>query len=154
REAKKLLRIHVVGGGGAASPVLDLLHHHGYQLSCGVVNTFDTDLDTCRMFDIPYIVEAPFSPISLASQNKNIEFIKASDVVVLPEIEFGNGNFSNLVAAKEALGFNKKVLVMDGGNIEKRDHTGGKAKTLYEKILCEGGILVKGKEKLLRYLEA
>ena len=154
REAKKLIRVHVIGGGGAASPVIDLLYNQGYQLSCGVVNTFDTDLDTCRMLDIPYIVEAPFSPISLTSQNKNIEFIKASDVVILPEIEFGNGNFSNLVAVKEALGFNKKVLVIDGGDIEKRDHTGGKAKTLYEKILFEGGVQVKGKKKLLQYIEA
>jgi len=148
------LKVHIIGGGGAASPVLNLLHHHGYQISCGVVNTFDTDLHTCEMLDIPYIVEAPFSPISLISQNKNLEFIKASDLVILPEIEFGNGNFLNLVAVKEALGFNKKVLVMDGGDIEKRDHTDGKAKTLYEKILYEGGVQIKGKEKLLQYMEA
>ncbi len=148
------LKVHIISGGGAASPVLNLLHHHGYQISCGVVNTFDTDLHTCEMLDIPYIVEAPFSPISLNSQNKNLEFIKASDLVILPEIEFGNGNFSNLVAVKEALGFNKKVLVIDGGDIKKRDHTGGKAKTLYKKILYEGGVSIKGKEKLLQYMEA
>jgi len=154
QENRKMAKVHIIGGGGGASPVLNLLDHHGYQISCGVVNTFDTDLHTCEMLDIPYIVEAPFSPISLASQNKNIEFIKASDVVILPEIEFGNGNFSNLVAVKEALGFNKKVLIMDGTDIKIRDHTGGKAKILYEKILCEGGVQVKGKEKLLQWLEA
>ncbi|MCJ7666107.1 MAG: ABC transporter ATP-binding protein [Actinobacteria bacterium] len=151
-KTEKLLKVHVIGGGGAASPVIDLLYRNGHHLSCGVVNTFDTDLDTCRMLDIPYIVEAPFSPISLTSQSRNIEFIKASDVVVLPEIEFGNGNFSNLVAVKEALGLNKKVLVIDGGDIEKRDHTGGKAKKLYEKLLSEGTICVKKKEELLEYL--
>lgn len=154
QESRKPVKVHVIGGGGGASPLLNLLDHYGYQISCGVVNTFDTDLHTCEMLDIPYVVEAPFSPISLASQNKNIEFVRASDVVILPEIEFGNGNFSNLVAVKEAIGFNKKVLIMDGTDIKKRDHTGGKAKALYEKILCEGGVKVKGKEELIQYLEA
>jgi len=152
-EIKKSIRIHIVGGGGAASPVIDLLHRHGYDLSCGVINTFDSDLDTCQMFDVPYIVEAPFSPISLISQNKNIDFIKTSDIIILPEVEFGNGNFSNLVAVKEALGLNKKVIVIGCSDIGKRDHTGGKAKILYEKILSEGAISVKDKSKLLQNIE-
>jgi len=151
---EKLIRIHIVGGGGAASPVLNLLYHHGYQLSCGVVNTFDTDVDTCQMLDIPYVVEAPFSPISQTSENKNIEFIKESDLVVLPEIEFGNGNFSNLESVKEALVLNKKVIVIGNSDIGKRDHTDGKAKILYEKILSGGAIPVKDRSKLLEYIEA
>jgi len=150
---KKLTRVHIIGGGGAASPVLNLLYHHGYQLSCGVVNTFDTDMDTCQMLDIPYVVEAPFSPISLTSQNRNIEFIKESDLVILPEVEFGNGNFSNLVSVKEALSLNKKVIVLDNVDIERRDHTGGKAKILYEKILSGGAKPVKEKGKLLQYID-
>jgi iron complex transport system ATP-binding protein len=153
KKKEKSIRVHVVGGGGAASPIINFLYHHGFQLSCGVINTFDTDMDTCRMLDIPYVVEAPFSPVSLTSQNKNIEFIKESDIVVLPEIEFGNGNFSNLVAVKEALGLNKKVIIIDGIDIEKRDHTDGKAKTLYEKILSEGAVPVKTRKKLLKYME-
>jgi len=138
RGEKKSLKIHIIGGGGAATPVLNLLHHHGYQISCGVINTFDSDLSTCQMLDIPYIVEAPFSPISLDSQNKNLGFIKTSDVVILPEVEFGNGNFSNLVSVREALKLKKKVLVMDNKDIKARDHTGGKAEGLYCKILDEG----------------
>ena len=138
---KKSLSIHVIGGGGAASPVIDLLSRRGYRVSCGVVNTFDTDLNTCRVLDIPYVVEAPFSPISLDSQNKNLGFIKASDVVILPEVEFGNGNFSNLVSVREALAMGKKVLVMGGKDLKSRDHTGGKAEELYRKIMDRGGQL-------------
>jgi iron complex transport system ATP-binding protein len=149
---KKSIRIHIIGGGGAASPVLNLLNNYGYQLSCGVVNTFDTDMNTCEMLDIPYVVEAPFSPISLASQNRNIEFIKESDLLILPEIEFGNGNFSNLVSVKEALSLNKKVFVIDNEDIKGRDHTGGKAKILYRKILSGGAVSVKAKEGLLEHI--
>jgi iron complex transport system ATP-binding protein len=101
------------------------------------------------MLDIPYIVEAPFSPISMNSQNKNLEFIKASDIVILPEVEFGNGNFSNLVSVKEALFLGKKVIVVDGNNIDKRDHTGGKATELYRKIIDEGALRINKIEQIL-----
>ena len=84
------------------------------MLTCGVVNNFDTDLDTAEMLGISYVSEAPFSPISLYSPNKNIEFIKASDIVILPAIAFGHGNFSNLVSVKEAIDMGKKVIVVTG----------------------------------------
>jgi iron complex transport system ATP-binding protein len=150
---KKSLSIHVIGGGGAASPVIDLLSRHGYRVSCGVVNTFDTDLNTCQVLDIPYVVEAPFSPISLDSQNKNLGFIKASDVVILPEIEFGNGNFSNLVSVREALAMGKKVLVMEGKDLKSRDHTGGKAEELYRKIMDRGAQLTNTGIQILDLLQ-
>jgi iron complex transport system ATP-binding protein len=149
KQEQKKLKVHIIGGGGAASPALNLLYHHGYQVSCGVINTFDSDLHTCESLDIPYIVEAPFSPISLNSQNKNLEFIKASDLVILPEVEFGNGNFSNLVSVKEALVLGKKVIVVDGKKIDERDHTGGKAGELYQRIIDEGAQAVNTNDQIL-----
>jgi iron complex transport system ATP-binding protein len=147
------LRVHVIGGGGAASPVINLLFSGGYKVSCGVINTLDTDLDTAQMLGIPYVTEAPFSPISLSSQNKNLEFIKASNVVVLPEVEFGHGNFSNLVSVKEAIRLNKKVIIVDEKSISKRDHTGGKAERLYRSIIKNGAIVVKSVDQIPRHLQ-
>jgi len=146
------IRIHVIGGGGAASPVMNMLGSRGYIVSCGVVNNFDTDIDTAEMLGVPYVSEAPFSPISQYSQHKNIEFIKASDVVVLPEIAFGHGNFSNLVSVKEALELGKKVIVVDGGNLKQRDYTGGKAEKLYKKILEKGAVVVQNIQQVLEVL--
>ena len=137
------VKVHVIGGGGAASPIINLLYGRGYTVSCGVVNNFDTDLDTCQMLGISYVSEAPFSPISLYSQNKNLEFIKSSDMVILPEIEFGHGNFSNLVSVKEAQELGKKVVIIEGKRIKDRDHTGGKAEKLYNKILANGAMTIK-----------
>ncbi|GAI41073.1 unnamed protein product, partial [marine sediment metagenome] len=150
--AKKYLRVHIIGGGGAASPVMNLLHSSGYTVSCGVINTLDTDLDTAQMLKIPYVTEAPFSPISFVSQNKNIEFIKSSDVIILPAVEFGFGNFSNLVSVKEAISSGKKVIVIDEKNIRERDHTGGKAEELYRRIIRDGAIVVKSENQVLRRL--
>jgi iron complex transport system ATP-binding protein len=137
------IKVHVIGGGGAASPIINLLHGRGYTVSCGVVNNFDTDLNTSEMLGISYVSEAPFSPISLYSQNKNLEFIKSSEIVILPEIEFGHGNFSNLVSVKEAQELGKKVIVIEGKRIKDRDHTDGKAEMLYQKILEKGAITIK-----------
>jgi len=145
-------RIHIVGGGGAASPIINLFYHMGYIVSCGVINNLDTDLSTSEMLGISYVSEAPFSPISLYSQNKNLEFIKASDIVILPEIEFGQGNFSNLVSVKEALKLNKKVFIIDEKSIKKRDHTNGKAEKLYKKIIKEGAVVVKSPDQIQELL--
>jgi len=133
--------VHVIGGGGEASPVLTMLYNLGFFVSCGVVNNFDTDLDTAEVLQIPYVSEAPFSPISLHSQNSNLDFIRGSDVVVLPEVAFGHGNFSNLVSVKEALEMGKKVILLNSKNFKTRDYTGGKAARVYEKLLEKGAIV-------------
>ncbi len=148
----KASRIHIIGGGGAGSPVINLLHEHGYEVSCGVINTFDTDISTSKMLGIPYVVEAPFSPISLIAQAKNLEFIKSSETVVLPEVEFGHGNFSNLVSVREALKIGKKVIVIEGKAIKGRDHTGGKAEKLYMEILSGGAVVIKSQEQIFTVL--
>ncbi|MFA5015729.1 MAG: ABC transporter ATP-binding protein [Actinomycetota bacterium] len=151
--SNKYSKVHVIGGGGAASQVISLLHSSGYIISCGVVNTLDTDLDTARMLGIPYVAEAPFSPISQDSQNRNLEFIKSSDAVILPAVEFGPGNFSNLVSVNKAVGLRKRVIIIDKENIEKRDHTGGKARELYGKIIKDGAIPVDSANEVLMRLQ-
>jgi len=150
KKENKDVKVHVIGGGGAASPVLNLLYSYGYPVSCGVVNTLDTDLSTAETLGISYVSEAPFSPISFYSQNKNLEFIKSSDVVILPDVEFGHGNFSNLVSVKEALDFGKKVVVINARDIKKRDHTGGKASKLYEKIIAKGAVVVESIDQIIK----
>lgn len=148
----KASRVHVIGGGGAGSPVINLLHEHGYEVSIGVINTFDTDLNTSKMLDIPYVVEAPFSPISKTAQDKNLEFIKSSEAVILPEVEFGHGNFLNLVSVKEALLTGKKVIVIEGRAVKGRDHTGGKAQKLYKEIISGGAVIIKSQEQIFTVL--
>lgn len=129
------LKIHVIGGGGAASPILNFLDSLGFIVTCGVVNYLDSDLNTAQALGINYVSEAPFSPISTATQNQNLDFIKQSDIVILPPVVFGHGNFSNLLSVKQAIKMGKKVIVIDKGDIEKRDFTGGKAAKIYNKIL-------------------
>ncbi len=150
-EPKKVrdVRIHVIAGGGAASPLLSLLYSHGYKVSCGVVNNLDTDQDTAQMLGIPFISEAPFSPISMYAQNKNLEFVKGSEYVILAPLEFGYGNIPNLVVAKQALEMGKEVLVIGDKTIAQRDHTRGKAAALYDNIIRNGATLTDSIQEVL-----
>ncbi len=150
---KKEIKVHVIGGGGAASPILNMLHNSGYIVSTGVVNNLDTDLDTAEQLGITFINEAPFSPISEEAYLRNLELIKTSDFVILPCVEFGNGNFMNLSAALEAIRMGKKVFVINTTDIDTRDYVDGKAKLLYSEILSGNAIVLNNNDEILNKLK-
>jgi iron complex transport system ATP-binding protein len=150
---KEEIKVHVIGGGGAASPILNMLHNSGYIVSTGVVNNLDTDLDTAKQLGITFINEAPFSPISDEAYLRNLELIKTSDFVILPCVEFGNGNFLNLSAALEAIRMGKKVFVINTTDIDTRDYADGKAKLLYSEILSGNAIVLNNNDEILNKLK-
>ncbi len=149
---KKEVKIHVIGGGGAASHILNILHNHGYILSTGVINNLDTDINTAQELGIIFINEAPFSPISDKAFQDNLKLIRNADWVVLPEIEFGNGNFLNLEAVYSAVRMNKKIAIVDGINISRRDHLNGKATLLYNEIIESGACIIKKYEDIIKII--
>jgi iron complex transport system ATP-binding protein len=152
-KVKKEIKVHVIGGGGSASPILNILHNSGYIVSTGVVNNLDTDLNTAVQLGITFVNEAPFSPISEEAYLRNLELIKTSDFVILPCVEFGNGNFLNLSAALEAARLGKKVIVINTIDINTRDYAGGKAKLLYSEILSKNAVVLKDNNEILNILK-
>ncbi|MHB1346647.1 MAG: ABC transporter ATP-binding protein [Candidatus Humimicrobiaceae bacterium] len=151
---KEAIKVHVIGGGGAASPILNRLHNSGYIVSTGVVNNLDSDLDTAEQLGITFINEAPFSPISEEAYLRNLELIKASDFVILPCVEFGNGNFLNLSAAAEAVKLGKKVIVINTTDIDSRDYVDGRAIRLYSEILSGDAVVLNSNEEISNILKA
>jgi len=150
---KKEVKVHVIGGGGAASPILNMLQNSGYIVSTGVVNNLDTDLNTALQLGITFVNEAPFSPISKEAYSRNLELIKTSDFVILPCVEFGNGNFLNLSAVLEAIHMDKKVIVINASDIDTRDYSGGKAAQLYKEIISGNAIVINQIEEILNILK-
>ncbi|MDD5658980.1 MAG: ABC transporter ATP-binding protein [Actinomycetota bacterium] len=146
------VKIHVIGGGGAASKILNILHNSGYIISTGVINNLDTDLYTAQQLGITFVSEAPFSPISDVANSRNLELIKNSDFVILPCIEFGNGNFLNLRAAEAAINIGKKLIIIDSSKIDLRDHAEGKATKLYLDIILKGAVVLKSEDEILKAL--
>jgi len=150
---KKEIKVHVIGGGGSASPILNMLHNSGYIVSTGVINNLDTDINTALQLGITFVNEAPFSPISKEAFSRNLELIKASDFVILPCLEFGNGNFLNLSAVLEAVNMGKKVILIDKTDIADRDYVDGKAILLYSEILSGNALTVKDIDEILDILK-
>ena len=150
---KKEIKVHVIGGGGAASPILNILHNSGYIVSTGVINNLDTDLNTALQLGITFVNEAPFSPISKEAYLRNLKLIKTSDFVILPCVEFGNGNFLNLSAALEAIHLDKKVIVINTTDINTRDYVEGKAIQFYQEIISGKAVVLNNNDEILNILK-
>ncbi|WP_231487459.1 hypothetical protein [Archaeoglobus fulgidus] len=123
-----------------------MLREVGYKVSAGVVNILDSDWENA--VELGEVVdEAPFSPISDSSHQKNIEMIEKSDAVVLANLSVGKGNYRNLLAALHAANLGKLVVV-DRTPFKERNFAGKEAEELYIKIL-EKAVVVKREEEVL-----
>jgi iron complex transport system ATP-binding protein len=131
-------RIHVIGGGGAAAPLLSRLVYLGYQVSAGVLNKGDTDRHLARLLGIPMAEEAPFSPISQGACRHNLSLILKAGQVILPPIPFGSGNLLNLQVLAEAMEMGVTVAAVTPDDIGLRDYTGGQAASLYQQLMDNG----------------
>jgi iron complex transport system ATP-binding protein len=128
RDGKGL--IHIIGGGGSASGIMQRLHLEGYQLTAGVLHQGDTDLSTSRALGIEAIVAPSFAAIDDASYRLNLGLIAQADCVLLTDTAFGIGNLRNLEAAVTA----KCLVLIDDTPIEQRDFTSGRATGIYSAL--------------------
>ncbi|WP_137283303.1 heme ABC transporter ATP-binding protein [Halorussus salinisoli] len=143
RPAESEGRVHVVGGGGTVSRLLYLLSAAGYEVSVGVLNEGDSDLDTARSLGLDAVTEEPFAPVGDDARREVESRIRDADVTVLADVEVGAGNLANLRAAREA----DSVVVVEERPFEERNYAGSEAAALY-RDLCERGRVV-GPDDLL-----
>ena len=128
KDGKRL--IHIIGGGGSASGIMQRLHLEGYQLTAGVLHQGDTDLSTARALGIETIVAPSFAAIDDASHRLNLGLISQADCVLLTDTAFGVGNLRNLEAATTT----KCLVLIDDTPIEQRDFTSGRAAGIYSAL--------------------
>lgn len=131
------IRVHVIGGGKEAIPVLEMLHDRGYALSLGPVSREDSGYLFADYFKIPFIEVPPFADITDEIQTDHIRMIKEATVVVVPPIPFGSGNIRNLLAVYESFSTGSQILLIEKDD-EERDFTGGKAQDILEKLKGNG----------------
>ncbi len=132
------IKVHVICGGGTGKHLLRALVDEGYDVSAGVLNVMDTDLERAKFLDVHAVTEAPFSPISEQRVKENLMKIREAEVVVVTDFPVGPGNLSNLEAALKALEAGKRVILMDRKSIKIRDHTSGEATGLHNKMIDKG----------------
>lgn len=130
-------KVHVIGGGGKAAPVLKKLLELGYNVSLGVVNKNDTDESCAAFFQVPAIINPPFSKIEAGNQAKNMAALQAADYAVLCSIDFGEYNLDNLTD----LFYAAELFILEDSPIEERDYTGGRATEIYRKLSSKAKVL-------------
>jgi len=145
--------VHVVGGGGAASPLLQELVTRGYKVTSGVLNTGDSDWEKAKALGIQVVEAPPFSTISEAFYQKNLKFMQRADAVILASIPFGPGNLKNLEAVIQTAAAGRFVIVLEENNISRRDYTGGKASAIYRKMVNAKTCIVHSVKEVIAVLE-
>lgn len=130
----------VIGGSGAAAPLLRRLVLAGWQVSAGALNAGDADQILAEALDVPYVAIPPFAPMDETAAEETVALARACDAVVVCRVPFGHGNVANLFAAAEAAKDGKRVVLI--GDIEGRDFTGGAAQALWEEAAKAGALRV------------
>jgi iron complex transport system ATP-binding protein len=147
------LRVHVVAGGGSASPILRSLWERGFAVTCGIVALFDSDHTTAEEYGIPVATEVPFAPLSEESRNQQRRLLSEADRIVVAPFPVGPGNLANL---EDLLPFSRRVpvLLVEGPDWAGRDFTAGAAARLRDQLLTAGAVRVGGITELIHRLEA
>lgn len=127
----KNITVHIICGGGTGSHLMHKIFNQGYTVTAGVLNELDKDYKTAKYRGIEVVSSKPFSPISDASFNENIDFIEKADIVILTSMPIGVENLKNIEAANIALK-NKILIVINDIPISERDFTNGKATKYYQ----------------------
>jgi iron complex transport system ATP-binding protein len=141
--------IHLIGGGGSATGIMQELHMAGYYLTAGVLHHGDTDLSTARALGIETIVVPPFAEIDDESHRLNLQLVSQCDCCVVTNSAFGRGNVRNLEAAAST----RQLMIVDETPISNRDFTGGQATEVYNGLkrhayVCSGSVLECLKENI------
>ncbi|MCR4399967.1 MAG: ABC transporter ATP-binding protein [Syntrophomonadaceae bacterium] len=143
--------VHVVGGGGTASALLESLAAHGFRVSLGAVNVTDSDWETARRLGLEVIEAAPFSRVDELAAARALQAMEAARAVIVADMPFGSGNLLNLQAAAEVAERGRTVIAING-SIEGRDFTGGQAEAAFSRLLAGGAVVVSCWEEAVRRL--
>ncbi len=141
-------RIHVIGGGEEALPALEQLLKSGFRISVGPVSAQDSGCRFAHFHSLPVVIVPPFTTMTAVHKKEHSDLIKTSKGVVIPPIQFGEGNLPILEAVEAALKEGKPVYLVDPDSIAQRDYSGGKAAAILSRLVKLGAETVSSVEEL------
>ncbi len=129
--------IHVVGGGGAAAPVLRAHVEDGQRVTTGALPLFDTDLEVAEELGLPSASEVPFAPLGPQARQEHRALLDEAGTIVVAPFAVGPSNLANL---EDLLGraATIPVYLIETTPIATRDFTGGRATALRDRLVAEG----------------
>jgi iron complex transport system ATP-binding protein len=145
-------RVHVIGGGEEALPVLEMLSQKGFRLSVGPVSAEDSGCRFAHFHSLPVIIVPPFTNMNSENRSDHLKLLRESEAVVVPPIPFGEGNLPIFEEVKIVLEEGKDVFLTDIEGLEKRDYSGGKALQMFRTMIEKGAKAITGKDELAALL--
>jgi iron complex transport system ATP-binding protein len=131
-------RVHVVGGGGAATPVLHHLDAAGFECSVGAVSADDPDAETARAIDADLVTVPPYAPVDDEARAAVVDRLRHADAVVVADVTVAPGNRPVLDAVREA---DAPVVVVDGRPIDARNLAGAAGRRLDARLRRRGRVV-------------
>lgn len=130
--------VFVVGGSGAAAPLMRRLALAGYRVTSGALNVGDVDLAVAEALGLDFVAVPAFAEMDAATEQAVNELARAADVRIVAPVPFGRPNLGNLRAIVESTG----PTIFMGGFDAERDFTGGEAQKLAASALASGAEMV------------
>ncbi len=140
--------VHIIGGGEEALPLLEMLLQEGCRLSIGPVSAQDSGCRFAHFHGLPVVIVPPFTAMNTDHIQEHFGLLNRAEAVVVPPIQFGEGNLSVLEAVGEVLDSGKAVYIVDPEGAAGRDHSGGKADAALKQMIARGAVALKDAEKL------
>ncbi|AXG06822.1 ATP-binding cassette domain-containing protein [Haloplanus rubicundus] len=131
-------RVHVVGGGGAATPLLHRLDAAGFECSVGAVSADDPDAETARAIDADLVTVPPYAPVDDEARGGVVDRLRRADAVVVADVTVAPGNRPVLDAVR---GADAPVVVVDGRPIDERNFAGAAGRRLDARLRTRGRVV-------------
>ena len=130
--------VHVVGGGGAATPLLHHLDTAGFTLSVGAVSADDRDAETARAIDADLVTVPPYAPVDDTTREVVTERLARADAVVVADVTVAPGNRPVLDAVLDS---DAPAVVVDGRPIDDRNVAGAAGRRLDARLRDRGTVV-------------
>ena len=130
--------VHVVGGGGAATPLLHHLDTAGFTLSVGAVSADDRDAETARAIDADLVTVPPYAPVDDTTREAVTERLARADAVVVADVTVAPGNRPVLDAVLDS---DAPPVVVDGCPIDDRNVAGAAGRRLDGRLRDRGTVV-------------
>jgi iron complex transport system ATP-binding protein len=144
--------VHVVGGGGAAAPLIHDLVDRGFRVTAGALHLLDSDAEACESLNLPVALEAPFAPLGERVRAENRGLMEGARTIVVSAFAVGPSNLANLEDLLPLVGSRPVFLLARGG--PEWDFTpDGRAGALWQELGQRGAISVPDRPSLWSHLD-
>jgi len=133
-------RIHIIGGGGFAAPLLTELWQLGHVLTLGVAQELDSDLEAAHRLGVSAVTVAPFTEVNEAAVSEALALANAADVVLVCPAPYGKGNLRNLELAQRLHALGKQLICIEWQQ-KPWDFTSGIASQKADALRGQDGVL-------------